>query len=599
MAHRKPDPNRFHASKLTLLVDRVMTHFIKVGGVLVVTAVLGIFVFIGSQVLPLLRHAEVKPLATVSLPKGDYVMLGSDEWAALPFVVGLDGKVRFVEMATGTVQESDFGQALTALQYDARSQELIVGTPDGKFGFAKIEYGSTYENGKQKVSGEAKLGPLTAIGREGAPVVAISAGGDESGKLIAVIQKVGEKSEVHVARFTRKRSLMGAGKLVLEKDVDVTALIPGQAKSLLVTSQTDGMVVETSDGQMEYLFRTGDDFTLRQSFQPFGDLPNRGIASYDFLFGDVSLVVTGATGENRIFSLYRKAGDDKRTFGETKRFPALPGGASFFNASLRNKGFITGSGSLASLRYGTTAEVRWQEKLPFTPVRACISGKYNHVLFLDPDSKVHDYALHDPHPESSFKALFGKIWYEGYPAPSYEWQSSGGSDDFEPKLSLVPLLVGTLKGTFYALLFAVPVALLAAIYTSQFLNPNFKGFIKPMMEIMASLPSVVLGFLAALWLAPIIETKVPSILSTVVLVPAAALAFGYGWSRQPIQIRRRIKPERKPLLMTDVPNLMLDLQVGRCDAVVGDLPTLATLTAHAPRRYGPLAGVIRTRTRYG
>src|SRR5207248_626874 len=131
-----------------------------------------------------------------------------------------------------------------------------------------------------------------------------------------------------------------------------------------------------------------------------------------------------------------------------------------------------------------------------------IGGKYDRILLLDTESKLHLFHLSDPHPETSWKALFGKVWYEGYGAPSYEWQSTGASDDFEPKLSLVPLIIGTLKGTFYAMLFAVPVALLAAIYTSQFLHPRFKGVIKPMMEIMASLPSVVLGFLAALWLAP-------------------------------------------------------------------------------------------------
>jgi polar amino acid transport system substrate-binding protein len=64
-------------------------------------------------------------------------------------------------------------------------------------------------------------------------------------------------------------------------------------------------------------------------------------------------------------------------------------------------------------------------------------------------------------------------------------------------------------------------------------------------------------------------------------------------------IRRRVKPSRKPLLIDDVPDLMLDLQLGRCDAVVDDLPSLATAMAHAPRRYGALAGVIRTRERYG
>ena len=50
------------------------------------------------------------------------------------------------------------------------------------------------------------------------------------------------------------------------------------------------------------------------------------------------------------------------------------------------------------------------------------------------------------------------------------WQSSSGTDDFEPKLGLWPLVFGTLKATFYSMLFGVPLALLAAIYTSEFLH---------------------------------------------------------------------------------------------------------------------------------
>ena len=103
------------------------------------------------------------------------------------------------------------------------------------------------------------------------------------------------------------------------------------------------------------------------------------------------------------------------------------------------------------------------------------------------------------------RALFGKLLYEGYDTPEYVWQSSGGTDDFESKLSLVPLVFGTLKGTFYAMLFAVPIALAAALYTSVFATPRVKRFVKPIVEIMAALPSVVLGFLAGLWLAPLIQ----------------------------------------------------------------------------------------------
>jgi phosphate transport system permease protein len=90
------------------------------------------------------------------------------------------------------------------------------------------------------------------------------------------------------------------------------------------------------------------------------------------------------------------------------------------------------------------------------------------------------------------------------------------------------------------MLFAVPIALLAAIYTSQFLSASVKRIVKPAMEIMASLPSVVLGFLAALWLAPLIETKVPSILLLILSIPLSAMIAGSIWIRVPLHQRNRL-----------------------------------------------------------
>lgn len=60
-----------------------------------------------------------------------------------------------------------------------------------------------------------------------------------------------------------------------------------------------------------------------------------------------------------------------------------------------------------------------------------------------------------------------------------------------------------------------------------------------------------------------------------------------------------IVPTRPVRLDANVPTLMLDLQTGRCEAVVYDAPALGTLKARAPARYGPFVGVIRTREEYG
>ena len=83
------------------------------------------------------------------------------------------------------------------------------------------------------------------------------------------------------------------------------------------------------------------------------------------------------------------------------------------------------------------------------------------ALFAIVDGALVTFGLDNPHPEVSWRTLFGKVWYEGYAEPEYVWQSTGATDDFESKLSLVPLVFGTIKGTLYAMLFAIPLALVA------------------------------------------------------------------------------------------------------------------------------------------
>jgi phosphate transport system permease protein len=143
------------------------------------------------------------------------------------------------------------------------------------------------------------------------------------------------------------------------------------------------------------------------------------------------------------------------------------------------------------------------------------------------------------HPETSFASLLRPVWYEGYPEPEHAWQSSGGTDDFEPKLGLMPLIFGTLKATFYSMLFGVPLALLAAIFSSEFLNPRVRVAVKSTIEIMASLPSVVLGFLAAIVIAPFVQGVVPAVLTTFFALPVVLLLGARAWQLLPHKLTLR------------------------------------------------------------
>ncbi|HEX7629122.1 MAG TPA: ABC transporter permease subunit, partial [Candidatus Methylomirabilis sp.] len=225
--------------------------------------------------------------------------------------------------------------------------------------------------------------------------------------------------------------------------------------------------------------------------------------------------------------------------------------------SYRDKSFVTVDGSgTTRLHYGTSGKTLLTVHAEHPGIRtAAFAPKADGFFLLDADGRLSQWSLDNRHPEATFATLFGKVWYEGYKSPAYVWQSTGATDDFESKMSLIPLIYGTLKGTFYALLIAVPIALLAALYASQFMHPKLKGVVKPTVEIMAALPSVVLGFLAGLWLAPRVERIVPGLFLIELVIPPLILAAVFAWRATPIGLRKRVLPGTEVALL--VPILLL------------------------------------------
>ena len=74
-----------------------------------------------------------------------------------------------------------------------------------------------------------------------------------------------------------------------------------------------------------------------------------------------------------------------------------------------------------------------------------------------------------------------------------------------PRFGLWPLFLGTLKVTLIALLFAAPISILAAIYTAMFAKPRIREVIKPVIELLAGFPSVVIGFFALMVMATVLQ----------------------------------------------------------------------------------------------
>ena len=567
----RPVPERFLASKSTLRLDKFMTIAIRVGGLGIIVAVFGIFVFIGLEIIPLFRGAKVDHEEHFDLGLKQVAVMGVDEWAQRPFFYQGANELKFADLAKNGVIETvplalPEGVVPSAWKRDGRANRVAVGTSDGRIGSFKVEYKSQLaakQGGKPVVSSSVKVEEFFPIGQQGKPVTAVGFGDSGSAKILAAIQDVDGKPQVHVLTIREKKTLMGGGKPAIVGRFDLTNDIEGHPVRLLASSLGDSILIADDRGIIYYFYFTGGTAKeLRQKFQPFAKDEHPQLSTLDYVFGDVSVVVTGMEGHQEVWSLYNqsvtKDGQklDVRLYGKIKELPKLDAAATFYAASQRNKTFLTGHGRFATLRYTTTEAVRWSDTLPFEVTHATFDAKAEHLLFLDAAGSLHTYETHDPHPEAGMKAFFGKIWYEGASKPDYTWQSTGGTDDFEPKLSLTPLIIGSLKGTLYALLFALPIALLAAIYSACFLPPEVKAVVKPAMEIMASLPSVVLGFLAGLWLAPLMEERVPSFFCTLLAVPTGVMLLGWAYTKLPVSIRSNVKPGSEYLLLV-VPLLLL------------------------------------------
>lgn len=571
---------RFTVARATLLLDRLMTVVIKSGGWLVMLAVFAIFAFIFVQILPLFGKPTVKPVGQVAVPVKEIAVMGVDEWGELPFFLNRHGQLYFADLprdvATRTYQREgakDSGQLAlgsrglfevptelsdktwTAFYYDAYQGKIALGSADGRVAFLQIDHEATYPEGEsRRIVPQVESELLPQMGEPDVPIKALAVFNSSTDRTVGILQESGDNTFVTLQTFTVKSTLFGPPQMAPDRQYQLgNELLDERPERLLIGGRGDRLLLTTDGGWLYYLRLKGGKIERVQKLRPFADHSDPSIHSIDWLLGKQSIILTSNTGANVTIASYLDQEAGQILYTKIKDLPELSGGgATDFSAAQRNRGFLLASKNELSLRYSTTEDVRWQTGTSYRPEKIALGPRWDSIFAYGDDQNLHIYALDDPHPNAGWKAFFSKIWYEGKSSPEYEWQSSSGTSDFEPKLSIVPLFFGSIKGTFYAMLFALPIAVLAAIYVSQYLRPEAKRYIKPAMEIMASLPSVVLGFLAALWLAPLLEDRVPSMLLMLVFIPLCSALLGSFWGRLPQTMRNRLRPGSEWLVIIPV-----------------------------------------------
>ena len=544
----KPVPERFQVAKTTLWFDRIMTKTIIGGGFTVIVAVFGILFFLLAVTVPLFQNADVderQHLKPSSPVPGTW---GLDPSGTLPFVYGNGKNIFFLDKTTGNLSSVPVtlpeGETVCAHSYNASLTAYPIATESGKVGLIHVHsglnvHGRTNAHGPDKAGAEAgPLYPLTESGSVPGKISGIAYADAGERKIFTATVETEQGTRLLLMTLEESRSLLHEGELAPSGFHDLTDQLEGRPTAMLPGASGDSLVIATDTDKLLYFSydENGETWVRRQTIpSPLGK--GEKMTSVNWLFGDMSLVIGGDKGSLKIFSLYphtRPDGTSLRLFGQTRQFSPLDGPVQHYAASGINRSFLVSTPRELRLCYGTTADIRWNSgPLEFVPVQLAANTEFNSAIAIDSSGNIHFFSMEDKHPEAGSKALVGKIWYEGYDSPKWLWQSVGGTDDYESKLSLMPLVFGTPKGTLYALVFAVPVAVTAAIYTAHFMAPAVKRVVKPVMEIMASLPSVVLGFFGALYLAPRMEDKVPALLCMAILIPGLATLIAWFWTTRP------------------------------------------------------------------
>ncbi len=560
--------------------DRLATVLIRVGGILVILVVAAIVVNIGLQALPLFFGASVGPPEQVD-SDGDVVAAGSDPRREATWTLGRDGVVRFDAPAElPAVEVVEAGETVAAAAQGLHGLVALVTDADVVH-VGEVRFRDRWTDGERRMTADWRpaADPLTldpaddpfagiaaAEDAEGAVVTAAwTAAGtlrlatwdpeDERWQLSAFDMPTGIRSVAVAEDLGHVAIADGLGELQVRRlptgDRLVVADAPPDIARVLYLIGGGTLITATRSGEIDVLLTVPYVTVANGGGRPLEvegvTIPPGGRAVLpDDQLGQrfaarPEIVVTGADPEVR----------------SVRRLRAVTGEPRVLSGSDRGRGFLVGTDAGHVALYHSTSG------------RRLLAGSWGDgpvtVLSMDPKadgavarvgSDVVRRAIRNPHPEVSLRTLFLPVWYEGYAAPKWVWQSTGGSDSFEPKMSLWPLIFGTLKATVYAMLLSVPVALMAAVYVSRLAPPWLQTTVKPTLELMAAVPSVVVGFLAALWLAPRLEKTLLAAGLTFLLLPLA-VAVGLGlWRLVPRTVRMRA-PEGTELVVLVVAGLLL------------------------------------------
>lgn len=546
-------------SRKRRIKDKLASVSVTAGGILVLVALLLIFFYLLYVVRPIFESATITSHSELTLPvKGKTALLGVNDQNQIGYRFSHEGNVDFfsLDSASGypvgsSIKQVTLPEVATTIAGNGQSKRQIAyGFANGTALVLQPDFVVTFPNDKRVIE------PTIKYPMGDKPIVV-----DEQGKAIEHLAYEAGNARVLFAAVTAD------GRAVLTARVGEENFLSGEVEwqtkhfTLPALSSKVDQVLLTPD--MRYLLaRSGnllsvfdirnlDNISLRSAIQI--NAKGANVTELALLSGASSLLVANDNGV--ISQWFEVVRDGERQFTFIRDFKA-DGAVRALAPEYSRKGFMALTGDNNVEIFHTTGNTRLlDEVVGDRRIDTLAISPRNNGLLVEAGERFHFFNVKNSHPEVTWSALWQKVWYEGYPEPQFVWQSTSASDDFEAKLSLVPLAFGTLKAAFYAMLFAVPLALAGAIFAGYFMSPGMRKVVKPTVEIMAALPTVILGFLAGLWLAPMIEQHLPGVFLLLIALPLSMLVAAFGWYKLPRRIKEAVPDGWQALIL--IPILLL------------------------------------------
>ena len=542
--------------RMRALKDHLTRWYVFIGGLAVLGAITLIFFFLGYVVLPLFQGADLNAKQAITpvwmQDAGKPLMLSVEEQNQVGMRVSDQGMVLFFNAKSGEELSRvnlplPADTHVTSLGEDQPGNPVVVlGLSNGQALVFRHTYKVSYPDGKKTISpaieypyGEAPV----ALDPQGRALDHVNLSVNDSTLVLAG----STGAQLHVLSLASEENMMTGEVTNAETRIELPQMTE-KVKALYIDPRQQWLYVINGRAQAD-VFSLRDK-SLNGRYKLAEDATTEITASTQ-LVGGISLILGDSTGSLSQWFMARDP-DGEQRFKHIRSFKMGDSPIVEITAEQRRKGFLAldAAGDIGVF-HSTAHRTLLVEKVAEGPGIMALSPRANRVI-VEEGGKLLPLTLKNPHPEVSWSALWSKVWYENYDEPKYVWQSTAANTDFEPKMSLAPLTFGTLKAAFYAMLLAAPLAVAAAIYTAYFMAPSLRRKVKPVIELMEAMPTVILGFFAGLFLAPYVEGHLPGIFSLLMLLPIGILLAGFTWSRLPDSIRLRVPDGWESLILIPV-----------------------------------------------